>query len=151
VAAIVPDISIIHVQRADEFGNVHVWGNLGVMREACLASRHVVVTAEEIVSTDVITRDPNRVVTPGFRISSVSPVPWGAHPSPVPGFYNRDHQAFIDYRHHSQTLQGFADWQRHWVDSIQNPEDYRRLIGQDRMDALALKRHVYADPVDYGY
>src|SRR5574341_274109 len=64
VAAIVPDVAIIHVQRADEYGNAHSWGNLGVTREACLASRHVILTAEEIVSPDVISSDPNRVVTP---------------------------------------------------------------------------------------
>ena len=52
VAAIVPDVAIAHVQRSDAFGNVHVWGNMGVTREACLASRHVIVTAEEIVSTE---------------------------------------------------------------------------------------------------
>jgi glutaconate CoA-transferase subunit A len=36
VAAINPDVTIIHAQRADRFGNAHVWGNLGVTREACL-------------------------------------------------------------------------------------------------------------------
>src|SRR3972149_415347 len=52
VAAIVPDVTIVHVQRADEYGNAHAWGNLGVTREACLASQHVVVTAGEIVSPE---------------------------------------------------------------------------------------------------
>src|SRR3990172_5211092 len=92
VAAIVPDVAIVHVQRADEFGNAHAWGNLGVTREACLASRRVIVTAEEIVAPAVIASDPNRVFTPGFRVSAVAHAPWGAHPSPVPGHYNRDHQ-----------------------------------------------------------
>ena len=44
--SIVPDVTIVHVQRADEYGNAHAWGNLGVTREACLASQHVIVTAE---------------------------------------------------------------------------------------------------------
>lgn len=151
VAAIVPDIAIIHVQRADEHGNAHVWGNLGVMRDACLAARHVIVTAEEIVPPAVITSDPNRVITPGFRVSAVVHVPWGGHPSPVPGYYNRDHQAFIDYRDESKTAEAFAGWQRLWVDPVRTPEDYLHLLGHERMEALQLKHHLYSEPVDYGY
>jgi len=151
VAAIVPDIAIIHVQRADEHGNAHVWGNLGVMRDACLAARHVIVTAEEIVPPEVITSDPNRVITPGFRVSAVVHVPWGGHPSPVPGCYNRDHQAFIDYSDESKTSAGFASWLRHWVDTVRTPEDYLHLLGHKRMEALQLKHHLYSEPADFGY
>jgi glutaconate CoA-transferase subunit A len=151
VAAIVPDIAIIHVQRADEHGNAHVWGNLGVMRDACLAARRVILTAEEIVPPEVITSDPNRVITPGFRVSAVVHVPWGGHPSPVPGYYNRDHQAFIDYRDESKTAEAFAGWQQLWVDSVRTPEDYLHLLGHERMEALQLKQHLYSEPADFGY
>ena len=40
VAAINPDVAIIHVQRADEYGNAHCWGNMGITREACLAKNY---------------------------------------------------------------------------------------------------------------
>jgi glutaconate CoA-transferase, subunit A len=151
VAAIRPDVAIIHAQRSDAFGNAHIWGNLGVAPDACLAAEKVVLTVEEIVSTDVITSEPNRVITPGFRVSAVVHVPWGGHPSPVPGHYNRDHQAFIDYRNESRSAEGFAKWRRRWVDSARSPEDYAGLLGQERMDALRLKHHLYSEPVDYGY
>ena len=151
VAAIQPDVAIIHVQRADEYGNAHSWGNLGVSRDACLAARRVILTAEEIVPPEVITSDPNRVITPGFRVSAVVHVPWGGHPSPVPGYYNRDHQAFIDYSDESKTSAGFASWLRHWVDTVRTPEDYLHLLGHERMEALQLKHHLYSEPVDYGY
>jgi glutaconate CoA-transferase, subunit A len=151
VAAIAPDVAVIHVQRADPFGNAHAWGNLGVLREACLASRYVVVTAEEIVPHEVIASDPNRVITPGFKVSAVCHAPWGGHPSPVPGHYNRDHQAFIDYSHESRTPEAFADWQERWVDSVRRPEEYVKLLGTHRMEALHLKQHLYSEPVDYGY
>jgi glutaconate CoA-transferase, subunit A len=151
VAAIRPDVAIIHVQRADEHGNAHSWGNLGVMRDSCLASGQVIITAEEIVTTEVITSDPNRVVTPGFRVSAVVHVPWGGHPSPVPGCYNRDHQAFIDYRDQSQSAEAFADWRRRWVDAVRTREDYFDLLGTERMNSLRLKHHAYSEPVDYGY
>jgi len=151
VAAIAPDVALIHVQRADASGSAHVWGNLGVMRDACLAARHVIITAEEIVPAAVVTSDPNRVIIPAFRVSAVCHAPWGAHPSPVPGFYNRDHQAFIDYRDGSKTVEAFAAWRKYWVDPVRRPEDYMRLLGQERMEALKLKQHLYSEPVDYGY
>ncbi len=151
VAAITPDVAIVHVQRSDEYGNAHAWGNLGVTRDACMASRHVILTAEEIVPPDVISRDPNRVITPGFRVSAVVHFPWGGHPSPVPGCYNRDHQAFIDYRNESKTPQQYAQWQNRWVNSIHNSAEYLDLLGPKRMEGLAIKHHDYAETVDYGY
>ena len=151
VAAVSPDIAIVHVQRSDEFGNAHAWGNLGVTRDACLASQHVVITAEEIVSSDIISRDPNRVVTPGFRVNAVVHCPWGGHPSPVPGYYNRDHQSFIDYRNEKKTAMLFANWQNRWVDNIRSHHDYLALLGHERMAGLAIKNHVFTETVDYGY
>jgi glutaconate CoA-transferase subunit A len=151
VAAITPDVAIVHVQRSDEYGNAHAWGNLGVARDACLASRRVIITAEEIVSADLISRDPNRVITPGFRVSAVVHFPWGGHPSPVPGCYNRDHQAFIEYRNESKTPALFADWQKRWVDGIRGPQEYLDLLGRERVERLAIKNHDWSEPVDYGY
>lgn len=148
VGAITPDVAIIHVQRSDEYGNAHAWGNLGVTREACLAGKHVILTAEEIVPPDVIASDPNRVVTPGFRVSAVAHAPWGAHPSPVPGYYNRDHQAFIDYQSESRTPEAFAAWRAKWVDS---GEEYLPLLGDERVNSLRLRRRAPAEAVDYGY
>ncbi|MGH7853544.1 MAG: CoA transferase subunit A [Candidatus Binatia bacterium] len=46
VRAIQPDVAILHVQRADRDGNAHVWGNFGVMREAALAAKKVILTGE---------------------------------------------------------------------------------------------------------
>ncbi len=151
VAAIRPDVAVVHVQRSDEYGNAHAWGNLGVTRDACMASRDVILTAEEIVSPDIISRDPNRVFTPGFRVKAVVHCPWGGHPSPVPGYYNRDHQMFIDYRNHSKTPELFADWRKRWVDNVHDHQDYLELLDPDRVAGLAIKNHVYAETVDYGY
>jgi glutaconate CoA-transferase subunit A len=151
VRAIEPDVTIIHAQRSDEYGNAHVWGNMGITREACLASRSVIVTTEEIVAPEVINSDPNRVVTPGFRVTAVVHAPWGAHPSPAPGHYNRDHRAFLEYRDASRTEEAFRLWLKKWVDDIRIPADYQGLIGKDRLRELALKKHLFSEPVDYGY
>jgi glutaconate CoA-transferase subunit A len=151
VSAINPDVAIIHAQRSDEYGNAHLWGNLGVTREACLSSRHIIITAEEIVSPYVIESDPNRVITPGFRVNAVVHVPWGAHPSPVPGYYNRDHDAFIEYRNESKTPEVFEKWLRLRVDNVKNSDDYLRLLGKERISKLKLRKQMISEPVNYGY
>ena len=151
VAAINPDVTIVHVQRADEYGNAHFWGNFGITREACLASRRIIITAEEIVAPEVINSDPNRVITPGFRVSAVVHAPWGGHPSPVPGYYNRDHQAFIEYQQNSKTPAAFAAWQARWVDGVHTSADYLALLGEERAAGLRLKEHAWSETVDYGY
>ena len=151
VAAIKPDVTIVHVQRCDELGNAHAWGNLGITRDACLASRHIILTSEEIVSPDIISRDPNRVFAPGFRVSAVVHCPWGGHPSPIPGFYNRDHQMFLDYRNESKTPELYADWKKRWVDNVHSHRDYLDLLGRQRVAGLAINNHVVAQGVDYGY
>src|SRR5438067_10450919 len=49
VAAIRPDVAILHVQRADIAGHAHCWGNLGLSREAGLAAERVILVTEEVV------------------------------------------------------------------------------------------------------
>src|SRR5713101_9395876 len=54
VPALRPDVAIVHVQRSDENGNAHLWGNLGICEEAVLSAKDVILVAEEIVSHEVI-------------------------------------------------------------------------------------------------
>src|SRR3954467_11502484 len=43
VRAIIPDVTIVNVQRADVEGNAHCWGNFGVMLEGVRAAKKVIV------------------------------------------------------------------------------------------------------------
>src|ERR1700680_1943351 len=79
VRALNPDVTIVHVQRADCEGNAHCWGNFGVMIEGIRAAKRVIVVAEEIVEPEVIASDPNRTVIPGFLVSAVVECACGAH------------------------------------------------------------------------
>ena len=151
VKSIQPDVAIIHVQRTDEFGNAHSWGNLGISKDACMASRKVILTAEEIVPPSTITSDPNRVIVPGFQVSAVVHAPFGAHPSAVPGFYNRDHQVYIDYRNTSKTRNDYDAWRKQWVTPVRSRQDYIDLVGKDALQKLSLRHHVLSEVVDYGY
>ncbi len=151
VRAIVPDVTIIHVQRADEEGNAHCWGNLGVMQEAVRAAKKAIVVAEEIVSREVIASDPNRTVVPGFLVSAGVHEPFGAHPSPVQGCYSRDNGFFRAYHAETKTADEYARWKAKWVDGVQDRKAYLEQLGSERIEALRVKKHAYSAPADFGY
>src|SRR6202011_821493 len=73
VAALRPDVAVIHAQRADRHGNVQIWGIVGVQKEAILAARRSLVTVEEIV--DALDPRPGDVVLPAFALTCVVAAP----------------------------------------------------------------------------
>ncbi len=151
VPAIRPDVAIIYVQRSDEEGNAHLWGNLGIAQEAWLAARDVILVTEEIVERALITSDPNRVPGPFFKVRAVVHEPGGAHPAPVQGYYNRDHAFYHEYHTATRTLEGYQSWLEEWVLGVPDRAAYLEKLGQQRWQALGIKEHRYAAPVDYGY
>jgi glutaconate CoA-transferase subunit A len=151
VPAVVPDVTIIHAQRADDEGNAHLWGSLGISEEAALAARRVIVSAEEIVPAAVIRSDPNRVLTPAFKVCAVVHAPGGAHPSPVQGYYNRDHAMYQEYHAASRDAGGCARWLGEWVLRVADREAYLAGLGAERWSALQAKKVRNAAAVNYGY
>ncbi|HBB17211.1 MAG TPA: CoA transferase subunit A, partial [Syntrophus sp. (in: bacteria)] len=151
VPALQPDVAILHVQRSDENGNAHAWGNLGVSEEAALASERIIIVAEEVVPHHIIVSDPNRVIAPSFKVCAVVREPGGAHPSPVQGHYNRDHEYYHDYHRATRTVEGNVEWMNRWVADTKDRAGYLQKLGKERWQSLQLKEHRYAAPVDYGY
>jgi glutaconate CoA-transferase subunit A len=151
VKALHPDVTIVHVQRADAAGNSHCWGNFGIMLEAVKAAKRVIVAAEEIVVPEVIASDPNRTVFPGFLVSAVVEAPMGAHPSPVQGYYKRDDAYFHQYHEQTKTRTDFDSWAQRWVYGAADRKAYVELLGECRVKELGVKRHAYAAAADFGY
>ena len=151
VKALQPDVTIVHVQRADPHGNAMMWGSLGITADAARAARAVIVTAEEIVSPEQLRRDPNRIVVPGLVVAAVCEARWGAHPSPVQGYYRRDHEAYAEYHRATKTVDGYAAWRADWVDGVADLAAYVARVGNERVASLIPMEHHFAEPVDYGY
>ena len=151
VRAIQPDVTIVHVQRADRLGNAHCWGNFAVMLEGVRAAKKVILCTEEIVGEEVIASDPNRTVIPGFLVSAVVECPYGAHPSPVQGYYKRDDAFFQQYHAETKTAADFSDWARRWIFDLADRAEYVKQLGASRVADLGVKKHAYAATADYGY
>ena len=151
VPAIRPEVAIIHAQRADAQGNTHLWGNLGVAVDGARAAKKVIVIAEEIVGPEVIASDPNRTLIPGFLVTAVAHEPHGAHPSPVQGYYGRDHAFFSQYHEQSHERKDFEQWLERWVMSVRDRRAYMQQLGACRVEALAVSEHAYSAAADFGY
>ncbi|HEY1273146.1 MAG TPA: CoA-transferase [Terriglobales bacterium] len=151
IKALKPDVTIVHVQRADCQGNAHCWGNFGVMLEGVRAAERVIVVAEEIVDADVIASDPNRTVIPGFLVNAVVECPYGAHPSPVQGYYKRDDAFFRQYHERTRTKADSDAWLQRWVYGVPDRRAYMNHLGGCRVEDLGVKRHAYAAQADFGY
>ena len=108
VAAIKPDVTVIHAQRADRIGNVQYWGITGVQKEAVLAATRSVVTVEEIV--DELEPKPGAVVLPSWLVSHVAMVPGGAHPSYAQGYSVRDNDFYVAWDPISRARATFTAW-----------------------------------------
>jgi glutaconate CoA-transferase, subunit A len=129
VPAIVPDVTVIAVQRADQEGNAHLWGPWGVSQEAALAARRVIVIADEIVDGAVIASDPNRTIVPGTKVSAVVEEPGACHPSPLQGRYRRDHDFYHDYHRATREVAGFDAWIAEWVGGVADRTAYLAKLG----------------------
>jgi glutaconate CoA-transferase subunit A len=151
VRALRPDVAILHVQRADARGNAHVWGSLGVAVDGARAARKVILVAEEIVDPSVTASDPNRTLVPGFLVSAVVHEPGGAHPSPVQGYYGRDHSFFAEYHEQTRRLEDFEKWLTRWVVRIPGRLEYLKELGASRFEELGVKEHAFSTPADFGY
>jgi glutaconate CoA-transferase subunit A len=108
VAALRPDVTVIHAQRADRAGNVQYWGITGVQKEAVLAAARSVVTVEEIV--DVLDPRLGAVVLPAWAVGYVALAPGGAHPSYALDYSVRDNDFYLAWDAISRDREAFAQW-----------------------------------------
>ncbi|TMC81005.1 MAG: CoA transferase subunit A [Chloroflexi bacterium] len=148
VKAVRPDVAIVHVQRADELGRAHAWGPLGISEEAGLAAGRIVISCEELVDASVTLSDPNRILFPETKVAAVVHEPGCAHPSPVQGFFKRDHAFHRDYADRSRTVEGFDAWLREWVLDVPDRGEYLKRVDAE---ALRIKQHRPSVPSDFGY
>jgi len=149
VPPIRPDVTIIHAQRASPEGDTHLWGLLGCQKEAAFAAERVIVVVEEIVDEGVIRSDPNRTLIPGLIVDAVVHEPFGAHPSYVQGYYDRDNEFYLAWDQTSRDQTQTEAWLDEWVYGVANRGEYLKKIGEEKLARLK-PGTAPASPVEYG-
>lgn len=144
-----PDVSIVHVQRADKDGNCHVWGFLGCQKEAAFAARKVIAVCEELVDGRVIRSDPNRTIIPGLVVDAVVAEPKACHPSFAQGYYDRDNRFYVAWDPISRDPAKLEAWLKEWVYGLETHKDYLAQMGTEAWDRLTPESRL-SEPVDYG-
>lgn len=144
-----PDVTVVHVQRADAKGNAQIWGLLGMQAEAAFAAKRVILVAEEIVDEEVLRRDPNRTVIPSLIVDAVVHEPYGAHPSFAQGYYDRDTAFYLEWETISQSHEGVAAWLDEWVYGLSGRAEYAEKMGAERWTGLR-PGPAWSGEVNYG-
>jgi glutaconate CoA-transferase, subunit A len=131
VPALVPDVALIHAHRADVLGNAQIDGPPYMDREIARAARHVILTVEEIVSTDAISRSSDRTAIPHFLVDAVVEVPFGSFPHECYGLYEASFAHFEDYARlvDDQGIEGVEVYLRRYLDEAGSFDGFLERMG----------------------
>jgi glutaconate CoA-transferase subunit A len=139
VPALHADWAIIHVGRADCYGNGQHGGARFGDRLLSRAAERVMLTAEAIVPNAEIRKDP--WATSIAYADVVVEAPFGSHPYASHGFYVEDEDAIQEYVAASLAYRkgDLATWQiylEHWVTGAATHADYLAKLSGDRLCKL---------------
>jgi acyl CoA:acetate/3-ketoacid CoA transferase alpha subunit len=134
--ALVLDCAVIHVQRADQYGNCQIDGISGFAVEMSRATKRLIVTAEEIVDTEVIRATPERTIIPYFLVDAVVHAPFGAHPGETCGMYRRDEPHIREYLAAARTEEGTRRYLDEFVHGVPDHRAYLERVGNSRLEGL---------------
>ncbi len=135
VPALRPDVALLHAPAGDRYGNLHLEQPYVLDERFAAASRLVVATVDELVSTGDVTAAG--VTIPAHLVAAVTEVPYGAHPSSCYPGYGYDRAHLREYVSAAQS--GPDDLEKYLAAYIFSggEEDYRLAVGAGRLAALA--------------
>jgi glutaconate CoA-transferase, subunit A len=146
VPALNPDVAFLHVHQADIFGDARIFGTNLFALEAAMASRRVIVSAEEIVEPDEFRKDPMRTTIPYFLVDAVVHAPFGAYPGAMPARYEIDlpHVDILNGIRTEEQMRRYLD------DNIYSVADHEEFLGR-RVGARRMAELRRAATIVEGY
>jgi len=138
--ALILDVALIHVHRSDCYGNAQIEGISGFGIEMARAAKRVILSAEEIISTDEIRKYPDRTAIPYYLVDAVVHAPFGSHPGEMAYVHGRDEPLIKDWVESSKTAEGAQAYLEKYVYGVKDHQEYLALIGQERLDQLVEER-----------
>ena len=149
VPAINPDVTLIHVQRADAAGTLCIDGLTFADIEQAKAARAVVVTCETLVDGDTLRRQPERNQLPFFCVDAVVPVPFGAYPTACYRHYDYDPVYLNQYRQHARDTRAFEAYLARDVHGVPDHAAFLALLPPEQLERIKADPHSgYASGLD---
>jgi len=138
--ALILDVGIIHVNRADKYGNCQIDGVSGFAAEMARASKRLIISAEEIVDTDeVIRKRPDRTIIPYYVVDAVVHAPFGSHPGEMSGMYERDEPHIKAYFADTKEEEKTKAYMDKWIHGVSSHEEYLTLVGKETLESLKIE------------
>ncbi|MGI6654203.1 MAG: CoA transferase subunit A [Christensenellales bacterium] len=97
IAAMRPDVGILHVQKADRFGNCEIIGSHYEDQIIARAAKKLLITCEEIVPDDYFGTHKKADLS-GVTVTWVVQLKNGAAPGACPGYYDIDHETMQRFK-----------------------------------------------------
>ncbi len=136
IPALVLDVGLIHVHRADRYGNCQIEGISGFAFEMARACKRLVISAEEIIPTEEIRRYPDHTIIPFYLVDAVVHAPLGSHPGEMAYMYARDEPAIKEWMEANKTAEGAQAYMDRLVHGLADHEEYLERVGRQRLDEL---------------
>lgn len=130
--ALILDVGLMHVHRADRYGNCQVEGITGFGVEFARACKRLIISAEEIVDTDEIRRYPDRTIVPYYLVDAVVHAPFGSHPGEMAYLYCRDEPEIKAWVEASATEEGAMAYLQEWILDLPDHQAYLAKVGEER-------------------
>lgn len=137
VPAAIPDVAIVHVNRADKLGNAQYLGFSSNAENIARAAKRTIITCEDLISTEEIKKNPTFTTVPQYVVDAVVEVPYCSHPWNMAYAYAYDLPFHMEMMAEIVTVEGFKRWMDKWAFGCKDHEEYCEKVGWSRLRKLS--------------
>ncbi len=149
VPAINPDVTIIHVQKADYLGNCRIEGLTFADVEQAKAAKTLIITCEELLDDDYLKNEPDRNQIPFIHATAVVHLPYGAYPTACYQYYDYDPVYLKEYVKKAKDDTHHRSYIQEYILKHQTHSDLLDSIGRRRLETISAdKNRGYAKNLD---
>jgi glutaconate CoA-transferase, subunit A len=135
--ALSPDVALIHVQKADEFGNAQIEGITVADLDLARAAKHVVLSTDRLIPNETIRSTPHLTSIPYYCVDAVVEQRYGGYPGNVAYEYFSDEEHLREWLKAEADPSEFAGFMERYIYGVPDFQAYLALKGgETRMAQL---------------
>ena len=127
--ALFPDVSVIHVHRADMYGNAQIDGISVADWDLARASKHLILSTERLVETSELCCSPELTSIPYWLVDAVCHVPYGSYPGNMPYEYYFDEHHFSEWMQAEKDETNLEAFLQKYIYGTRDFSEYLKLVG----------------------